>query len=260
MVNFGDLLGAFMQGNLSQAGLDRMGHAIRDPSSGVGQATSGGGAAASALLGGLLGAAQEALSSARRDPARAGGLGAVLGSVLGGGGDSVKGAMAGGALAMLASVALKAMTNAGQGGAGQASSHESGQSLQGLQSAEIGAGREALENKARLILKGMINIAKSDGQVGPDEIQRIAARADAAGLDDEGRAWLLTELGQPLDLAAFIAEIPSQEVAAEVYAASLLAVEVDTPQERDYLRQFAEGTGLHQMVVEHIHRSLGLPA
>ncbi|WP_300971494.1 DUF533 domain-containing protein [Thiocapsa sp.] len=91
-----------------------------------------------------------------------------------------------------------------------------------------------------------------------DEIQRIVGKIEAAGMGADAQEWLMTELRQPLNLDAFAAEIPSPEVAAEVYAASLLAVEVDTPQEQDYLRRFAEKAGLHPLVVQHIHQSMGV--
>ncbi|MBS1201523.1 MAG: protein YebE, partial [Chromatiaceae bacterium] len=60
------------------------------------------------------------------------------------------------------------------------------------------------------------------------------------------------------DLDAFVAEIPSKEVAAEVYAASLLAVEVDTPQERAYLTDLAKKAGIDGPVAQHIQRTVGV--
>ena len=68
----------------------------------------------------------------------------------------------------------------------------------------------------------------------------------------------LKELRQPLDLDAFAAAIPNQEVAAQVYAASLLAIEVDTPQEQAYLADLASKTGLDAAVVQHIQHTLGV--
>jgi uncharacterized membrane protein YebE (DUF533 family) len=59
---------------------------------------------------------------------------------------------------------------------------------------------------------------------------------------------------------AFAAEIPNREVAAQVYAASLLAVEVDTAAERQYLEQLAQRTGLHPAVVRHIQETMGAAA
>ncbi|WP_295426317.1 DUF533 domain-containing protein [uncultured Thiodictyon sp.] len=60
------------------------------------------------------------------------------------------------------------------------------------------------------------------------------------------------------DLDAFAAAIPNQEVAAQVYAASLLAIEVDTPQERAYLADLAQKTGLTATVVQNIRQTLGV--
>ena len=43
-----------------------------------------------------------------------------------------------------------------------------------------------------------------------------------------------------------------------MYAASLLAVEVDTDAERAYLAQLAQKTQLHPMVAQHIQQSMGV--
>ncbi|MBK1721920.1 tellurite resistance TerB family protein [Thiocystis violacea] len=259
MANFGDLLGGFLQSNMGESGQARMGSALQDLQSNLGGVLGGEGGAGG-MLGTIMGMAKESLGNAAHNPTQAGGLGAVLGSFLGGGGDSIKGALTGGALAMLAGVAFKALTNAGQGQAGAAlqAPFNTGNLPLGLKPAETPAEAQVMETKAQLILKGMINIAKSDGQVSVDEITRIAGKAESDGMGAEEQAWLMAELRQPLDLDAFVAEIPNQEIAAEVYAASLLAVEVDTQEERDYLRQLAEKTGLHPMVVQHIHQAMGV--
>ena len=254
MTNFGDLLGALLQSNTGQSAQSRIGNALQDLQANLGQ-VSGGQGGAGDLLAGLLEQAKTSLGTAAENPLQAGGIGAVLGSLLGGGGDSVKGALSGGVLAMLAGVAFKAMSNAGQAGV---AASQGGEPPLGLKPPVTPAEHSLLETKAQLIMKGMMNIAKSDGLVSPDEIQRIVGKAADAGIGAQGQEWLMAELRQPLNLDAFAAEIPNPEIAAEVYAASLLAVEVDTPQERDYLRQFAEKTGLAPVVVQQIHQSLGI--
>lgn len=266
MANFGDLLGSFIQSNMTQSGSGRMGNALQDLQANLGRMVGGqSGGTGGDMFGRLLEMAKGTLGNASQNPMQAGGLGAVLGSVLGGGGKSVKGAMTGGALAMLAGIAYKAFTESGQAagtpGAGTPGSpaHASGGELPlGLRAPQTAAEEQAMENTAQLVIKGMINVAKSDGQVSVDEIQRIVGKIEAAGMGADAQEWLMTELRQPLNLDAFVAEIPSPEVAAEVYAASLLAVEVDTAQEKDYLRHFAEKAGLHPLVVQHIHQSMGV--
>lgn len=54
------------------------------------------------------------------------------------------------------------------------------------------------------------------------------------------------------------AQIPNPVVAAEVYAASLFAIEVDTEAERDYLQRLAERLGLEPGVVAQLHRAVGV--
>ncbi len=257
MANFADLLGSVIQSNLGSSGQQRIGNALQDLQANFGQLTGGGAAGAGGMLGSLLEAAKGSLASASQNPLQAGGIGAALGSLLGGGGNAVKGAMSGGALAMIAGVAFKALTNANQGGGAQAPL-SSGNMPLGLQPAQTPAEEQAVEQKTQLILKGMMNIAKSDGEISGDEIQRIVGKIQESGAGEEERAWLKSEMGKPLNLDAFAAEIPNQEIAAEVYAASLLAVEVDTDQERAYLRQFAAKTGLHPAVVQTIHQTMGV--
>lgn len=261
MAGFGDLLGSMIQNNLPQAGQNRLGSLLQDLQASFGTAQAGAQGGSGDLLGNLLSGVQSALSQASQNPVQAGGLGAVLGSVLGGGGDSIKGALGGGALAMLAGIAFKALANASAAGQGASFAPPAGGTASmplGLREPVSPTERQAADDTARLIIKGMVSIAKADGEVSAEEIQSILGRLQATGLDAESQQWLMRELAQPLDLNAFAAEIPNQEVAAQIYAGSLLAVQVDTDAERDYLRRFAEKTGLSPDVIGRIHRSMGL--
>jgi len=49
-----------------------------------------------------------------------------------------------------------------------------------------------------------------------------------------------------------------KDLGAEIYAASLLAVEVDTPAEKAYLEQLARGLGLPAEVTQRIEQMIGL--
>lgn len=268
MANLGDLLGSFMQSTLSKSGEGRIGNVLQDLQSSLGSMMGGqGGQGGQGGLGGVLGnvldMAKTTLGNASQNPAQAAGLGAILGSVLGGGGKSISGAVKGGALALLAGVAYKALTNAGKAASGHATGGETpqfsgGQVPVALAGPETPAQAQVLEQTAELVIKGMINVAKSDGQVSADEIQRIVGKLKEAGMQGDAEAWILAELRKPLDLDAFAAEIPNREVAAQVYAASLLAVEVDTPQERAYLTDLAQKTGIAGPVAQQIQQTLGV--
>ncbi len=50
-----------------------------------------------------------------------------------------------------------------------------------------------------------------------------------------------------------------QDVAAQIYAASLLAIEVDTPAEKAYLEQLADGLKLAPEVTQQIRGFAGVP-
>ncbi|MFZ0789863.1 MAG: tellurite resistance TerB family protein [Chromatiaceae bacterium] len=263
MANLGDLLGTFMQNTMSQSGQGRVGNVLQDLQSSLG-GQAGGQAGGQGGMGGILGnvldMAKSTLGNVSQNPVQAAGIGAVLGSILGGGGRSVSGAIKGGALAMLAGVAYKALTHAGQvEKAGPDAAPFSGGAVPlGMKLPQTPAEEQALQHTAELVIKGMINVAKADGQVSAEEIQRVVGKLKEAGMEGDAEAWILAELRKPLNLDAFVAEIPSKEVAAEVYAASLLAVEVDTPQERAYLTDLAKKAGIDGPVAQHIQRTVGV--
>jgi uncharacterized membrane protein YebE (DUF533 family) len=285
MSNFGNLVGAFMQSAMAPSAGNRIGSALEQlQRSGFGTTGSGlpgsaaGGPPAGNMLGGILDMVQGGLNSAAQHPGQAGGLGAVLGSLMGGG----RGAAQGGMMAVLASVAMKALSSAGQqqassgqGGGladllggmlpgGQDASERApwtgGDMPLGMRPPQNPAEEEALESTAQLVLKGMVNAAKSDGQISPEEMQRIVGKLQESGADQGMQEWVMQQMQAPLNVQAFAAEIPNQEVAAQVYTASLLAVEVDTQAERAYLQQFAQASGLHPLVVGQIHQTLGVTA
>ena len=113
-------------------------------------------------------------------------------------------------------------------------------------------------DQAKLVLRGMINAAKSDGQIGPAEIQRILGKLDELGADAEARRFVLEEMGKPASLEELLEEVGSPEIGAQLYAASLLSIEVDTPAEKNYLQQLARGTGLDEAAVSRIHQMVGV--
>jgi uncharacterized membrane protein YebE (DUF533 family) len=62
----------------------------------------------------------------------------------------------------------------------------------------------------------------------------------------------------PLDLDGIIRDVRDPMVGAQVYAASLLSIEVDTAAEQDYLRRLAAGLQLGPEAVARIHQILGV--
>lgn len=115
------------------------------------------------------------------------------------------------------------------------------------------------EERAFLLLRAMIAAAKADGDVDPEERARILGRLKAAGADARIQRFVETELARPVDLYAITSGVRDAATAAEVYAASLVAIRVDTEAERRYLDHLAMRLGLDRAKVEAIDRKLGAP-
>jgi uncharacterized membrane protein YebE (DUF533 family) len=273
MFNARDLLGAVMQSGMTKSATDRVGHAMGPQGvvggdsplgqifgqvlGGLGQGGGQGqGGALDAILGkagGMLGEATGAVKSG--NPLAIGGLAALAGALLGGGGDAVKGAVGGGLLAVLGGLAMNVLRNQGQTrGQGFGAAMPLG-----LKAPETAADDAALDRRALLIVEAMVSAAKADGQIDGGERNRIAGRVKESGAGAEALEFLMDEMQRPLDLAALVAKVTGPEEAIEVYGASLLAIEVDTPAEVDYLRRLAEALGLDANVVSQIHHALGAP-
>jgi uncharacterized membrane protein YebE (DUF533 family) len=122
------------------------------------------------------------------------------------------------------------------------------------------AGQQSL---ARSLLRAMIAAAKADGHVDAQEQARVFAEIDRLGLGAEDKAFVFDELRAKLDIDAVAAGATTPEHAAEIYAASLLAIEPDSPAERGYLAMLAGRLNLDDALVAHLHRSVaaaGAPA
>ena len=258
MAGLTDLLGTLLQQGMTQSGNTRMSNTVGagksddilggllgslgkmtggSPSQGqTTQASSGG---IGDLLGGLL-----------DNKAASGAIGALVGSLLGGGSGAAKGAVGGGGLAMLASLAMAALKNSGQ-----APSEESNT----LKELSKPLEQQNLEDDAQIIVKAMINAAKADGKIDKSEIDKIIGKLDDDGLEQKEKDFFISEANKPMDLAAVVSSAGNKpDMAAQIYAASMLAIEVDTIAEQNYMKNLASGLGLDAQVVVYIDRTMGV--
>jgi uncharacterized membrane protein YebE (DUF533 family) len=99
------------------------------------------------------------------------------------------------------------------------------------------------EAQGRALLKAMIAAAKSDGHV--DDRERELLDVELQRLPDPDlRAWVDAELRRPLDPADVAAGIDTPERAAEIYLASVVVTDEQTPMERAYLDALARSLKL----------------
>lgn len=105
----------------------------------------------------------------------------------------------------------------------------------------------------------MINAAKADGQIDDAEVQKIVGKLEKDGLTQEEKIFFSKEVQKPMDMDRVIRSAGGEpEMAAQIYTASLLAIEIDTPAEKQYMQQLASGLGLAPQVTENIRSLLGL--
>jgi uncharacterized membrane protein YebE (DUF533 family) len=272
-VNISDLLGSMMQSGMSPSSSDRMRSALGGGGGGLLDALSGmmggrsaqggdlgsilsqalGGGSGAGGLGGILGNVLNDAGQAvgGKQNLALGGLGALAGALLGGGGKSMGGALGGGVMALLGAMAYQALKSGGS---------QKAEVPVGLIEPRSAAEQEDLERSTEIVLKAMINAAKADGQIDQGEMQRIVGKLEETGMGPEAQRYVLTEMKNPMNTASLITAAKGRPtLAAQVYAASLLAIEVDTPAEKKYLDQLAAGMGLDGQVTGRIKTMVGMP-
>ena len=212
----------------------------------------------SQLLGGLLGGGggqqQQASSSS--------GLAGILGGMMGGGGGGQRQSAGSG---ILGSVLGSMMGGGGQSAAGGASG------IAGLVGGLLGGGQEAAEalpepqqaqlqeanDQAVLMIRAMVNAAKSDGRIDETEQQNIISKLG----DDVSQSeidFLKREFAAPVDVAGFAKSVP-QGLEQQIYALSLTSIELDTQKEAQYLGQLAQGLNIDGATCNQIHEQLNAP-
>jgi len=259
-MGIGDLLGALMQSGMAPSSHQRLKNAVGGGGGGLldslggmlGGKTGGGGGGGGGGLGGMLGDVlnQAGKAAGGKNNLALGGLGALAGALLGGGGKSMSGALGGGVMALLGAMAFKALKGSGQGGE---------RVPLGLLEPQTESDRRELETQSELVLKAMINAAKADGRIDEYEIQRIVGKLQEAGAAAEDQRYVLTQMQKPLETDELIlAGRRRPELAVEIFAASLMAIEVDTPAEKAYMTELASGLGLAPDVIKKVEQMVGL--
>ncbi len=231
-----DILGGLLGGQKQQQGGGGLGDLL---GSLTGGGKSGGG------LGDLLGR----LAGGRQQQApQGGGMGDLLGGLLGGGqsggmgGAGGLGGLLGGALTKFAQNQNSTATNPG---------HEDCDHL------PMGVNQQEATDQATLIIRAMINAAKSDGSIDEAEQEKVIGK-----LGDVSQAeadFVRNEFRAPLDAAAFVRSIP-RGMEQQIYAVSLMAIDLDHNKEAHYLDELARGLNIQPKLANQIHEQLGAPA
>lgn len=111
--------------------------------------------------------------------------------------------------------------------------------------------------QAMLLIRTMIAACAADGRIDEDERAGVLDRARSLGDDAETLQFLQAELANPVSAGELVAQTP-RSLAAEVYAAAALAIEIDTEHERQWLDGLAHGLGLSPQARAELHQQIGL--
>jgi len=126
-------------------------------------------------------------------------------------------------------------------------------------SAKGAAGAPAIdpeEAEALLMIRAMIAAAKSDGAIDAEERAHLAGKLEDAGLGEAERDFILRDFEAPLDLEAIAQQVTDPMLAAQLYAASVVAVGDPSAGERAYLGRLAERLRLAPEVAAEIEKRL----
>jgi uncharacterized membrane protein YebE (DUF533 family) len=104
----------------------------------------------------------------------------------------------------------------------------------------------------------MIAAANADGVIDEAERNNILKQLQTVELSGEEHSFIVQELLSPADLETIVGGVASPELARQVYTVSLMAMEVDTDKERQYMDTLASRLGLDESTVRQIQHSLKL--
>ena len=114
------------------------------------------------------------------------------------------------------------------------------------------------QSVAILLIRAMIAAANADGVIDDRERANILQRLQTVQISEEEKDFLAQELSAPQDTADLAEAASSMGLARKVYMVSLLAIEVDTEAERQYMEKLALALGLDHVAVSDIRRQFGL--
>jgi len=120
---------------------------------------------------------------------------------------------------------------------------------------EIEPSREQ-EVAAALMLRAMIQAAKSDGEI--DAAEEAKLMENLGDVSAEERDFVNRELRAPVDVAGLARQVPVG-LEQQVYLMSVMGIDLDNRSEAEYLHELATELEIDRNGVNAIHNHLGVP-
>lgn len=216
------------------------------------------------LLGALLGAGISLLNKERRQSLASGAAQPGLSQASGSAGGA---AGAAGGIGALADVAKKLFgqaqgKSAGAVGAGAGMLGElfggGGKFSQKAAAADVSGasiGTVEGEDQADLLLKAMVAAAQADGNISPQEQEKIAE-----SLGGQLGASEISELKElfanPVDVNSLLSQVKDPATALKVYLVSAMTVNPNNPQDQRYIEQLSSALGISGQAAQAIQQHL----
>lgn len=112
------------------------------------------------------------------------------------------------------------------------------------------------EATAKILLRAMLQAAKSDGRIDAEEKKELLDKLGDISKDD--MAFVNEQLSAPVDVAALASDVP-RGAESQVYMMSLLAIDLDKKAEAQYLHDLAQALNIEPRVANAIHVRMGEP-
>ena len=113
------------------------------------------------------------------------------------------------------------------------------------------------EAAAALMLSAMIQAAKSDGTF--DDAEKEKLLGQLGDVDAEEAAFVQAQMQASVDIEKLVANTPDG-LGQQVYAMSVMGIDLDTQDEAQYLHKLASAYGMQPAQVNEIHAQLGVPS
>jgi uncharacterized membrane protein YebE (DUF533 family) len=196
-----------------------------------------------------------------KTPVGAGIAGAIAGAAAGSLGRSWGGtAMRLGGLALIGGLAYAAWNRyrAAQGGAQPPAQQAPAQIQPPPQNSAFAApaAGDARNAMGVLMIGAMIQAAKADGQIDAAEMQKIFGEMSQQQIAPTEKAFLMEEMGKPIDVATLAGQATSPEIASQIYAASAIVVGAQNAQETQYLQSLAQALRIDSALAQAIHQQI----
>jgi uncharacterized membrane protein YebE (DUF533 family) len=110
---------------------------------------------------------------------------------------------------------------------------------------------------AGLMLRAMIQAAKSDGKIDDHEKQKLLS--NLGDVSPAEQQFVQAEMAAPIDVDGLARQVP-RGLAPQVYTMSVMAIDLDNQNEAKYLHALATALGIGKQDVNQMHARLGVPA